>query len=380
MNALLKRPGRLLVPMLFWLYILNQSGGTIGGNIALPQGIASMSQMLTMIIVMFIWIYGAFSILFANRSLYVPLFFFALFFGLLLVHTLVSGDKFAAHLALFLISLLFVPGICFLLRNYSIFETLIYIAFTMWLYLIISIGFSFFDLASGSRATGLLANPNTFGFSLVGCVSLLSVTERKLTRGLFCFWGVALCLAVLTGSRLALGGYLLVTPFALRIKMKNERDIALFVVGATVLCILVFWNIDNLLNWRAFHFGTSVTDSGRWAIWNRAIEAISSSYLTGIGSNVTEVIGRDNVHNSYLRLFLMAGIPVGSVCLVIFALGIMYIVKSKHVDTALRGFFLAVPILIVAEDYIFAVVGVFAFFFWVLLALSWKFRHASSQR
>lgn len=239
----------------------------------------------------------------------------------------------------------------------------VYVAIAILIF--VSIIYSILNLSTHPRVSGIHTNPNLMGGWLLSILCLTLYFEKNQNKIIIIFFVLIIFLLILfTGSRLVfICSLLFVLPFFARSKF------SLFII-LFVLMLFIILNINLFPNsdFRFLEIKNSVSDSGRSEIWERAINCIQMSPLVGhgmFGSHNCVSIG--NVHNSYLRVAVMLGIPL---TVIFFSLYLIFIVmvffKSK--SYYLKYFFLGLPLLFFGEDYVVGFAS--PFFAFLILVLS----------
>lgn len=283
---------------------------------------------------------------------------------LLLLWSLVTFEDLPRYVLLYIGVLLSPIGLYYIINKTKVevlskLTTLLFI-----LLLLISTFYSIMNFQAHPRISGMHSNPNLMGFWVVANLAVVIYFESHLKRSLILLlilWSIILVLA--TGSRLDFVLLaIILSPFVYTYK-KSTILILVFAISTIYL---------NSINpeLRALDLSDSVSDSGRSYIWKAALKCISDSPIVGNGMNSTvSCLGRDNAHNSYLRISLMIGLPLSLIFYTLYLYSIIKLVLTRNAITV-KLYFLCIPIALIAEDYIIGVSSPFFAFFIFFIALS----------
>lgn len=266
----------------------------------------------------------------------------------------------------------------FLVKNFT--KIIIYIGFFVLL-----IGAILNTHYFGGRYTGPFGNPNSLGWLSSLMFGLTYLTKEKSYKKyalLFFF----LSMIMMSGSRAALGGAVL----AILLKGKISFN-KIFLLGFALCALLLAQNI-------ASHFGihtgleriiksekSNELLSGREQEYALGLLTIKESPLTGHGLDkyawispkivkLSGLLRKDpffvgNPHNSYIAMFIMYGILVGSIILLTVLYYIIKVIRNRVPPDIL---FMVLFSFLAAffESYLFGVSGFEGLIFWFSLPLA----------
>jgi len=237
------------------------------------------------------------------------------------------------------------------------------IIWTLSILIFLSVIYSYLNFPELSRVSGIHNNPNLMGMWLIALLAIIlyfSEWAHRIT--VYVVVGVVAILILFSGSRLAFVVFLmLLTPFVL--KNKIFSILTLFFGFLYILQNGIGGDI------RALEVGTAVSDSGRSDIWTLALQCIYMEPLVGHGMLGAEsCVNKPNLHNSYLRLAVMIGLPLTILFLVTFIAFLCRVIFMK-VSPFLKLYLLAIPLMFFAEDYIVGFLSPFFPFLIFILAL-----------
>ena len=247
------------------------------------------------------------------------------------------------------------------IRKYDYVEIIRFLRIGILLILLLGSVFSMLNLWNQPRIAGYVANPNTYGFILFAMAVIyfsgygVKGIADQIVLMLFTLQ------AMLTGSRLAWLGFLVFFAFLWWSQrgFRSKINYILFFVG--LLLIISLFDLGEYTN-RVFNIWTSVEDSGRDDIWLQVIPDIQKNWLLGLGmSGFEERYGTENLHNSYLRVAIMIGVPLAAVVFGLMLLTIITVLLTPLSHPVLKSYFIFLPLLMFGEDYI-AGIGSFFFF------------------
>ena len=294
-------------------------------------------------------------------------------------HTYNSMLYVAAKLSTFLLIMISINYYYdFLVKNFT--KIIIYIGFFVLL-----VGAILNTHYFGGRYTGPFGNPNSLGWLSSLLFGLTYLTKEKSYKkyALLIFF---LSMIMMSGSRAALGGAVL--AFLLKGKLSFKK---IFLLGFALGTLFLAQNI-------ASHFGIHTglerivmseksheLLSGREQEYALGLLTVRESPLTGhgldkyawISPNIIRLSGllrKDpffvgNPHNSYIALFIMYGIPVGSIILLVLLYYILKILRS-HVPPDILFMVLFSFLAAFFESYLFGVSGFEGLIFWFSLPLA----------
>jgi hypothetical protein len=282
-----------------------------------------------------------------------PSILLSLFYVIPLFYAVASGQEFPRYFGLCVLSLIIPTVLSTYVKTYGFMEVLhkIWMA-TLGVY-IISLIFLLINYTPGQRVSGIFGNPNMFGGFLIffSSISLLVYESRLKKKSLvqLLFFSIVV-IAFCTGSRTALFGVLLFSFFFI----KSKKAIMMTLISC--VCIYVFLSTFELMHLtdRFIDVGDIASKSGRQVIWLKALVLIESNWALGAGllSQMTE-IGTGNLHNGYLRMILMIGIPLSIICFIIWG---VLLVQSLMLEKKTNGpkiFLIAFSAMNIGEDFFF---------------------------
>lgn len=307
-----------------------------------------------LIVFSLIGLFSLYKNLYFNRSVLL----LVLAYMVLVFWSLVTSSDQLRYISIFAFIFLCPVGILYLMEKVD-FKSLSKYLFTILVsLLLLSLFFSILNFPTHPRISGVYNNPNLFGMWLFSILSLLLYIEKSINN-IFILLTVALIvvLVILTGSRLSfVTTCLLLLPFIFK-----HRVFSLLVL---LVFTLYFFIGDNSFSLRVTEVGSAVSDSGRIDIWNRAFQCIDSEPLLGHGMfGHINCVNIGNIHNSYLRIVVMLGFPLAFIFFTLF-LGFIVKVTMMQVNLYIKFYFLGLPLLFFAEDYI---VGIASPFFPILI-------------
>jgi O-antigen ligase len=294
-----------------------------------------------------------------------PMLVLAVPYFLLLFWSIVTSSEHVRYMIMFF-SITFSPiGLVFLLKKSHIKIVAKFSIFVLSFLVFISALYSYFNISTHPRVAGIHNNPNLMGVWLVSLLAVVLYFQEYVKR-VVVFWlvfGVSV-LALFSGSRLGFGTLLLVLiPFVFKLKA-----LPLFMLSSVAIISVYFMGTAGF-NFRATDFDSAVSDSGRIFIWLRAFECISAEPLVGHGMlGAQNCVDIGNVHNSYLRVAVMLGLPLATTFFVFFFAFLAYVFILR-VSPYIKFYFLGLPFAFFGEDYISGVASPFFPFFIFILAL-----------
>jgi O-antigen ligase len=267
---------------------------------------------------------------------------------------------------LFFFSVTFSPiGLMFLLQKTHVKNVANFSIFAFFILIFVSIVYSYLNISTHPRVAGIHNNPNLMGMWLVSVLVIVLYFQKNVKRLAAVLLVVSIfILVLLTGSRLSFGMlFLVLIPLAFKLKA-----LPLFILSL-VFIVLIFFMGTTELSFRAVDFDSAISDSGRVFIWLRALECIFSEPLFGHGMlGAQNCVDTGNVHNSYLRVAVMLGLPLAIIFFVFFFTFLVYVLFSG-VNVYIKSYFLGLPLAFFAEDYIAGIGSPFFPFFIFILAL-----------
>ena len=297
--------------------------------------------------------------------LFKPFFILVFSYFILLFWALVTANDYVRYFVIFLSVLLCPIGLLYVIEetDFKFFSKSVFYTFCLFVFL--SVVYSFLNYATHPRVSGIHNNPNLMGIWLISLLTVALYLKDYINRSVFfLFLVVVSVLIILTGSRLAFAAlFIMYTPIFLKFKFFSFLSLAFL--------IAYFLGNGNSLDmgFRAIEIGSAVSDSGRSLIWDRAIECINTELLVGHGMGGAEsCVKIGNVHNSYLRIAVMLGIPLA----ILFFLSYFFFlakVLTTPVNVFIKLYFIGLPIAFFAEDYLVGFASPFFPFFLFMLAL-----------
>lgn len=339
--------------------------------IGLPAKVNSIAQLGYYLILFYLIAVGMMIIKTSGKlkSYFIPIY---IAYALLLVWAIVSFEDILRYLFQFL-CVAFVPlAICNILKNIDLKAFVKIFTVTIYVLILINGVFSLINYPLYPRIFGIYSNPNLMGMILFSQLCLFlyfsnytNAFNKVVIPLMLCF------LIVMTGSRLSTFVTLLpLAIFFLRNKIRYALPLIVILTAATFYYyFFISSNTPLNLDFRAFKFSGSVDDSGRSVIWERAYSCIRQSPLVGHGMNgAEECVLSGNVHNSYLRVLVMLGIPLA---IIFYSMVFIFIGLSliKSIDLYIKTYLVSLLFLYFAEDYIAGVGTPFFAFFLIMLGL-----------
>ncbi|HIF9474864.1 TPA: O-antigen ligase family protein [Photobacterium damselae] len=365
-----------LVPLLVFFAPLIHLGGSdnqylINSIIHVPFFISKLSQILlyfTYGYIILSSIIYSFKFGFPILSITYPFVFLYLF---IFVFALSNNNEVIRYLMLLLVTLSFPIYLKAMLYEGKINNIFYFISKMSKLYILLSMMFCIINLNS-FRWVGMLGNPNIFGACLFSSVILLLVLKKydDDQKYLNFYFIVSVIMILFSASR----SVMLVTSLLILTQAKSIKALMFllfitFSIGFYLYVnnlFFVFDRFDSIFN----GYISLAQSSGRGEVWNAALNLIYENPF--IGNGMTEplkIIGSYNVHNSYLRILVMVGLPAGLVIIGSLFFGIFNILFKK-IDIELKVYFLSFLILISSEDFIVGIGSGFIFYFFLILSIT----------
>ncbi|WP_180032144.1 O-antigen ligase family protein [Acinetobacter sp. YH12245] len=245
--------------------------------------------------------------------------------------------------------------------NFSLFSK--YLILFSFFIIIISTIFSYLNYGNNPRISGIHNNPNLMGMWLVSLLTIILYFQEYIKKYIILI--IITCtsiLVLLTGSRLAFCVLLLILiPFF----VKNKIVTFIFFI----VSLIYFLFGGDFINFRSVEVGSAVSDSGRIDIWEKAFICIQNEPFVGNGMlGAQNCVHSGNVHNSYLRVLVMLGIPL---TLLFFIMYFYFIFKAaiSSANIYIKFYLIGLPILFFAEDYIVGFASPFFPFFIFIISL-----------
>ena len=263
----------------------------------------------------------------------------------------------------------------------------------------------------GGRFQGLLVNANTLGYFAAPILPPLIVLAARLPAGRRRRTAVAAIAATgvgiaLSGSRGGAASVIIGTAFALLLSSTTRqrgqsRRIGLIAAGALIAAVVVVPLLGQSARTGSGStegYFTLGTGSERTVKWSESVSAMFDRPLGGHGFGTTplifpsiqsrtDVITLGGAHDGYIDTALELGFP-GAICLVLLAMsGLVAALRTARasgpeqlVATMLMAGIVAGMIEALIESGILAAGGLFAFPFWMAVALAHSLRRGQVRR
>lgn len=327
-----------------------------------PEIISKISYFAYFLSVTILAFLGLLRVFKINKTL-TPILFLVFSYFILVFWSLFTFSEQIRYLTIFFSILLCPVGLSYVIERIDLNKFSKSIIVILSLLLFFSVIYSILNYSTHPRVSGIHNNPNLMGMWLVSLLSIILYLDKKIDKKIiFTFIAIVAFLVIFSGSRLAFGAlFIVLIPFLFKHK-------ALF-VSALLFVSIYFLLVGVNFDFRAVDMSSAVSDSGRIHIWSRAFTCISSEPLVGHGMLGAEnCVNSGNVHNSYLRVSVMLGIPLA---LVFFSSFFAFLAKVmiSPVSPYIKFYFLSLPALLFAEDYIVGFASPFFPFLIFMLAL-----------
>lgn len=276
------------------------------------------------------------------------LFFPAMYLMPALYATADGADQYR-YIALVVLYLAVPAAILYLFRHATVAQVLALGRRFAFLYLAVSFVFVFLNFGSVSRLTGFQVNPNGFGFLVFFASVLFFSTRRRLSLADFVALFVIYGLVAMTGSRTAMGSLLFLSYFQFFSSSSFSKAKLVFIAIISIPIVLfLFFEFFE----RSLTFATAFVDSGRDRFTDIAVPLIAQHPVLGLGADASYLfVETGNMHNSYLRLALMFGLPITVVFLLVLTAFLMRVRFTRIDYPLIKVPFYAIPILFLGEDY-----------------------------
>lgn len=224
------------------------------------------------------------------------------------------------------------------------------------------------------RFNGLVGNPNIFSATIFSCLVIHLFSEyikgKKKNSTIDIITIFSLIMIIFSGSRSAM----LAIIFLLLLQVKSIKSGFLIILVSSVVIFCIEQYSSGFVTQRFNSIGdgyiAASEASGRSEIWLKAIHLIEKEPLTGAGmSGALEAIGSNNIHNSYLRVLVTTGVPLGGLAILFFLLGTTNIVFS-NVPNEIKAYFLMVLVFFSGEDFIVGIGSAFIFYLVLILSMT----------
>lgn len=339
-----------------------ESEGVYLKSYALPAIVHTVAYIFYFFLI-FLFAFLGFVKLRTNWKLYTPMLLLIFSYFILIFWSLVTSSDQVRYLAIFLSVLLCPIGLLYTLERIDLNFLAKIIVFVLSFLVFLSAIYSYLNLSTNFRVSGIHNNPNLMGMWLISLLAVVLYFQQSINKNIiFLFVIVVTALVIFSGSRLSFGVLIiLLIPFLLKFKLLSIIIFLFF--------ILYLFLGGGDLDFRSVNMSSAVSDSGRIFIWNRAFECINTEPLIGHGMyGAGDCVKNENVHNSYLRLAVMLGIPL-TIFFFFFFLSFLFKVFIAPVNPFIKFYFLGLPLAFFAEDYIVGFASSFFAFFIFMLAL-----------
>lgn len=272
----------------------------------------------------------------------------------LMFYSLFTYDDIFRYVGLFIFSLFIPLYIKYIFKECGYLNQLRVLKNTCLLILFVSTIFSIVNFVPGFRIMGFYSSPNVYGGTLIFIIAILFLyNDAKDNDNNVVHYFLVLIVfinVVLSGSRAGLVGVLLFLIFKI-----NNLKINIF-VSISILLLFSRFSIDFNFD-RFLIILNGINDlsssSGRGLVWEKTIEYIKDNSLVGLGmSSPINIIGAGNIHNSYLRIFLMVGIPLGILSITMFFSSIVLSISRNKYHNAAKIYLISLALICLGEDYL----------------------------
>ncbi|EIZ1007322.1 O-antigen ligase family protein [Vibrio vulnificus] len=346
----------------------------LNARLALPSYLSTFfSWLLYLVYMLFIF----FSINKLERifdwNLSVKIFPLFLSYGILFVFSIASFSDVSRY-ALLAIMIVIVPSVVYFLLNREDEYVKIIKKYSMF-YVLFSFVFVVLNYNPGMRSTGMLGNPNIFSATLLFHLAfLLEYSNRiRIIRYNYVIITIITAMIFMSGSRSALLVALLILLPSL---LKNKFHFSIII---TFILVLLFYFGSNELEFLISRFSIDsyenvASQSGRSAIWERAVYYIKQDYLVGWGMDSPQkLLDTGNVHSSYYRIMLMIGIPLSILSFAFMFSFVLFISFSRNISE-LNIFIVSFFLLSLGEDFLVGIGSAMFYYFIISIPLLLKFR------
>lgn len=298
-----------------------------------------------------------------NHKTYKPMLPLLFSYFILFFWSIITFSDQLRYLLLFLSIFLCPIGIKFFLEKLNFIYLAKYIFFIAFILIFSSAIFSYLNFPELSRVSGIHNNPNLMGMWLVSILTVVLYFSDFINKKyLYMVVALGTILVIFSGSRLAfIVLSILLTPIIFKHKF--------FSAFALILSFFYLTISGDETSIRAVEVGSAVSDSGRENIWAQAIECIYLDPIVGHGMFGAETcLNKPNIHNSYLRLAVMLGIPLTLIFYISF---FSFLAKSMFtkVNRFIKLYLVGIPLMFFAEDYVAGFATPFLPFLVFILAL-----------
>lgn len=321
----------------------------------LPSWVSGVSSVFLFAIYFFSIFYSIY-----NRKLileinYIPI---VLIYFLLFVFSLVSFSDVLRYILLFLIIITYPVIIEVLMNDKGVkFIPLIIKAYILISLLFCIANFSFY------RFNGMLGNPNIFAAVLLfQSFILLSFNKINEDKNIDLFLFIILILMIGSGSRSSILFYLSSYLFFI-VKYRKKYlffIIPVFIFSVHRIIILEPHYFDRVME--LFEGVSAIAkSSGRSDFWYIVAQKILQKPYIGYGMNAPiDVVGSGNIHNSYLRLALMIGVPLTFFIMILLSISLLLSFINKN-----NCFFILLSFCMISfgEDFLVGIGSACLFFF-----------------
>ncbi|WP_180054726.1 hypothetical protein [Acinetobacter sp. YH12113] len=331
-------------------------------NYVLPNLIGYTNTFIYLVLVLIFIIIGLLSFI-NNYKIYKPMLPLLFSYFILFFWSIITVSDQLRYLLLFLSIFLCPIGMLAILEKLNFRSLAKSIFFIASILIFLSTIYSYLNLPELSRVSGIHNNPNLMGMWLVSILTVvLYFSDWVNKKALYIVVTLVTILVIFSGSRLA---FIILLILLSPIIFKHS----FFSTFAFILGFFYLIMSGDEISIRAVEVGSAVSDSGRENIWAQAIECIYLDPIVGHGMFGAEsCVNKPNIHNSYLRLALMLGIPL---TIVFFLSFFTFLVKSifLQVNSYIKLYLIGIPLMFFAEDYISGFASPFFPFLVFILAL-----------
>lgn len=327
-----------------------------------PEIISKISYFAYFLSVTILAFLGLLRVFKINKTL-TPILFLVFSYFILVFWSLFTFSEQIRYLTIFFSILLCPVGLSYVIERIDLNKFSKSIIVILSLLLFFSVIYSILNYPTHPRVSGMHNNPNLMGMWLVSLLAIALYFEQFIDKKIILiFFAVVTVLVIFSGSRLSFAAFFIVLiPLIFKYKVLS--------LLALVFTVVYVFSVGVSLDFRVLDMSSAVSDSGRIHIWSRAFQCISSEPLIGHGMLGAEnCVNIGNVHNSYLRLAVMLGLPLTIIFLTSFLFFIVKVFFSP-VNKYLKCYFLTLPVLFFAEDYVVGFASPFFPFLIFMLAL-----------
>lgn len=354
--------------MLFILFgsllgtVSNNPNNAIFRPNSLPIVISTIANYLYICLIIIVSIYGFIKLL-LTRSIYLPHLLLSTSYLIILIWSVVTKADIFRYFVLFISILLCPIGLSHLIKKIHLSTLSKSTNLLLLSLLLLSFIYSMLNISYNPRVSGIFNNPNLFGLWIVASLVVFLIFHKGINPLLtWIYVLIAAILVILTGSRLA---FLLSIIILYPLMLKHRKYI--FLISLTLIPIFIIQGVN--LEFRALEVDSAISDSGRSLIWEIALSCINSEPLIGLGMlGHIDCTGFGNVHNSFLRIAIMIGLPLTIIFYILYFLAVFKFYKSSN-NIYIGFYFLMLPFSLFGEDYIVGFATPYFAFLVLLVAL-----------